>query len=82
MLDHIGEGQILLADLAYDSDAQRESLKSQGAWGCIKPVSRRKSPPSFSPFLCRCRNPVECFFSKIEYLRAFASRTHIGFRAA
>ncbi|WP_373290540.1 IS5 family transposase, partial [Glycocaulis albus] len=74
MLGGIGEGQILLADRAYDSDALRDSLKSRGAWGCIKPVSRRKNPPSFSPFLYRYRNLVERFFSKIKHFRAIATR--------
>lgn len=74
MLGAIGEGQTLLADGAYDSDALRARLKSQGAWGCIKPASRRKTPPSFSPFLYRYRNLVECFFSKIKHFRAIATR--------
>ena len=55
MLDGIGEGQILLADRAYDSDALRVSLKARGAWGCIKPMPNRKNIPSFSAFLYRQR---------------------------
>lgn len=32
MLDTIGPGQALLADAAYDSDALRRQMKSQGGW--------------------------------------------------
>ncbi|WP_425325058.1 IS5 family transposase [Maricaulis maris] len=74
MLDGIGEGQILLADRAYDSDALRVSLKARGAWGCIKPMPNRKNIPSFSAFLYRQRNLVERFFSKIKHFRAIATR--------
>ena len=54
MLKGLGEGQILLADRGYDSDALRQRLASQGAWGNIKPMPNRVNVPSFSPYL-------ECF---------------------
>ena len=41
MLDSIGEGQILLADRAYDSDALRTAMTDRGAWANIKPMPRR-----------------------------------------
>ena len=50
MLGDLAEGQILLADRAYDSNALREGLAKRGAWGNIKPMSTRKAKPSFSPF--------------------------------
>src|SRR3954471_11138661 len=56
MLDSISEGQILLADRAYDSDALRDSLAERGAWANVKPMSGRKHKPAFSPFLYRYRN--------------------------
>lgn len=74
MLEEIAQGQILLADRAYDSDALRQSLQKRGAWGCIKPMPNRKNIPGFSPFLYRHRNLVECFFSKIKHFRAIATR--------
>ena len=74
MLDHLGEGQILLADRAYDSNALRRTLDDRGAWACVKPVSRRKDPPAFSPFLYRYRNLVERFFNKLKHFRAIATR--------
>lgn len=51
MLGGLGQGQILLADRAYDANALRQAMERQGAWACIKPISTRKNPPAFSPFL-------------------------------
>jgi transposase len=64
MLDRLGHGQILLADRGYDSDALRARLTKQGAWGNIKPMPGRINLPSFSSYLYRFRNLVECFFNK------------------
>ena len=74
MLDSLGPGHILLADRAYDSNALRDTLKKQGAWANVKPMSRRLDPPAFSPFLYRYRNIVERFFSKLKHYRAIATR--------
>ena len=60
MLAGLGEGQILLADRGYDSDALRARLARQGAWGNIKPMPHRVNVPSFSRYLYRFRNLVEC----------------------
>jgi IS5 family transposase len=47
MLEALAEGQILLADRAYDSDALRQSLDERGAWANIKPIpGPRTSRPS------------------------------------
>ena len=74
MLGGLGDGQILLADRAYDSDALRGSLADRGAWANIKPMPRRVNVPAFSPFLYRYRNLVERFFNKIKHFRAVATR--------
>lgn len=74
MLDNIGEGETLLADRAYDSDALRKAMDERGAWACIKPMPNRKYPPAFSPFLYRYRNLVERFFNKLKHFRAVATR--------
>jgi transposase len=58
MLDGLGEGQILLADRAYDSDALRDSLAERGAWANVKPMPNRVNVPAFSTFLYRYRNLV------------------------
>ena len=74
MLRGLGEGQVLLADRGYDSDALRETLAAQGAWGNIKPMPGRVNIPVFSPFLYRLRNLVERFFNKLKHFRAVATR--------
>jgi hypothetical protein len=53
MLDTVGEGQILLADRAYDSDALGAAMTNRGAWANIKPMPRRVNVPAFSPWLYR-----------------------------
>jgi transposase len=74
MLDTVGEGQILLGDCAYDSDALRHSTAERGAWANLKPMPRRINIPAFSPFLYRFRNLVERFFNKLKHFRAIATR--------
>jgi len=74
MLDAIGNGQVLLADRAYDSDALRNSLADRGAWANVKPLAGRINKPAFSPFLYRYRNLVERFFNKLKHFRAVATR--------
>ena len=74
MLGGIGNGQILLADRAYDSDALRQNLAGRGAWANIKPMPRRIRVPAFSPFLYRYRNLAERFFNKLKHFRAVATR--------
>jgi transposase len=50
MLEALVEGQILLADRAYDSDELRRSLDERGAWANIKPMPNRKNVPAFSTY--------------------------------
>ena len=59
MLDTLGDGDVLLADRAYDSDALRIEMAARGAWANIKPMPNRKQRPAFSAFLYRYRNLVE-----------------------
>jgi transposase len=74
MLERLGQGQILLADRGYDSDALRARLAGNGAWGNIKPMPGRVNVPAFSPYLYRFRNLVERFFNKLKHFRAVATR--------
>ena len=74
MLEALVEGQTLLADRAYDSDALRQALAKQGAWANIKPMPNRVNVPAFSPFLYRYRNLVERFFNKLKHFRAVSTR--------
>ena len=74
MLDTLGEGDVLLADRAYDSDGLRQTLAERGAWANVRPMPNRKNIPAFSRFLYRYRNLVERFFSKLKHFRAVATR--------
>ena len=74
MLDGLGNGQILLADRAYDSERLRTSLAERGAWANVKPMPRRVNIPAFSPCLYRYRNLVERFFNKLKHFSAIATR--------
>jgi transposase len=74
MLSSIREGQVLLADRAYDSDALRAELAEHGAWANIPSIPSRKSPLPFNALLYRYRNLVECFFNKLKHFRAIATR--------
>ena len=74
MFDTIGDGDILLADRAYDSDALRTEMATRGAWANIRAMPGRKVKPVFSPFLYKYRNLVERFFNKLKHFRAIATR--------
>jgi len=74
MIDTLAEGDILLADRAYDSDALRAKAKSLGAWANVKPKSTRKIAPAFSAFLYKERNLVERFFNKLKHFRGVSTR--------
>lgn len=74
MLADIADGQILLADRAYDIDALRVRLKERQALACIKPMRRRVNIPAFSAFLYRYCNLVERFFNRLKHFPAIAMR--------
>ena len=74
MLDTLGDGDVLLADRAYDSDGLRQMLAKRGAWANVRPMPGRKNVPAFSRFLYKYRNLVERFFSKLKHFRAIATR--------
>ncbi|SES22279.1 transposase, IS4 family [Sphingobium sp. YR768] len=72
MLGTLSDGDVLLADRAYDSDALRSEMAARGVWANIKPMPNRKRRPAFSAFLYRYRNLVERFFSKLKQFRGIA----------
>jgi transposase len=74
MMGSLSQGDILLADRAYDSDGLRKTVAERGGWANIKPMSTRRNVPVFSPFLYRYRNLVERFFNKLKHFRAIATR--------
>ena len=70
----LGDGDVLLADRAYDADAFRIEMAARGVWANIPPMPGRKRKPIFSAFLYRYRNLVERFFNKLKQFRAIATR--------
>ena len=74
LIDTLGEGDILLADKGYDSDAIRAKAKQRKAWANIPPKANRKATFAFSAWLYRQRNLVERFFNRIKHFRGIATR--------
>ena len=74
LLEPLGEGAILLADKAYDSNAIRELAAERGAWAIIPAKSNRKDDFVFSKWVYRQRNLVERFFNKLKQFRGIATR--------
>lgn len=74
MLDSLCEGDVLLADRAYDSDGLRAEMATRGVWANIRAMPQRTRKPVFSHHLYKMRNAVERFFSKIKHYRAIATR--------
>lgn len=71
LLDHVGPRAIVLADKAYDAD---KLIQERGAAPNIPPKSDRRWKPCFSKRLCRERNLIERFFSKLKHFRRVATR--------
>ncbi|TWG98179.1 transposase [Ochrobactrum sp. J50] len=74
LIDALGEGDILLADKGYDSDAIRAKARERKAWANIPPKANRKGTFAFSAWLYRQRNLVERFFNRIKHFRGIATR--------
>ena len=74
MFDSLREGDVLLADRAYDSDALRVEMTARGVRANIRALPQRTRKPAFSHRLYKLRNAVERFFSKIKHYRAIATR--------
>jgi transposase len=68
------EGQVLLADKAYDADWLRDMVSALGARANIPPKSNRKAPIEFDLRLYKQRNLIERFFNKLKYFRRIATR--------
>ena len=74
LLDRLEPHTIVLGDKAYDGNAIRDLIESQGAVPNIPAKSNRKWKPCFSKTLYRERNKVERFFSKLKHFRRIATR--------
>jgi len=62
------------ADTAYDADRNRELIQDQGTTLNIPPKKNRRWKPCSSKRLCRERNAIEPFYSKLEQFRRVATR--------
>jgi transposase len=69
MLASLGQGDILLGNAGYDSDALRQELAARGARVSVKPMPNRRNVPAFSSFLYRYRNMLERFFNKRKHFK-------------
>ena len=74
MIDDLGEGDILLADKGYDTNAIRTKAAERKAWANIPPKANRKDSFVFSRWVYRQRNLVERFFNRIKQFRGIATR--------
>lgn len=74
LIDGLGEGDILLADKGYDSNAIRAKAAHRKAWANIPPKANRKGTFAFSRWVYRQRNLVERFFNRIKQFRGIATR--------
>jgi transposase len=74
LIENLDEGDILLADKGYDSNAIRAVAAEKKAWANIPPRSNRKDSFAFSPWMYRQRNLVERFFNRIKQFRGIATR--------
>lgn len=74
MTDELGEGDILLADKGYDTNAIRAKAAERKAWANIPPRSNRRRAFAFSRWVYRQRNLVERFFNRIKQFRGIATR--------
>lgn len=72
--DTLGEGDILLVDKGYDSNAIRAKAAARKAWANILPKANRKGSFIFSRWVYRQRNLVERFFNRIKQFRGIAIR--------
>ena len=64
----------MLADRAYDTDAIRRHIESQGAVPNIPPKRTRIWRSCFSPVLYRARNAIERMFCRLKDFRRIATR--------
>ena len=74
MLDALLPGCEVLADRAYDSNAIRNLIATQGANAVIPSMPQRNPAIPHDPERYKDRNCVERFFNKLKNFRAIATR--------
>ena len=73
MLDGV-EGDAVIADKAYDSDAIRDTVKAAGMKAVIPSNRSRKKRIRHDKALYRERNRIERCFNKLKHFRRLATR--------
>ena len=73
MLDGV-EGEAVLADKGYDSNAIRASIAAAGMTAVIPSNRARKTIIPHDPILYRERNRIERCFNKLKHFRRIATR--------
>jgi transposase len=68
------EGEAVIADKAYDSNAIRETVEAAGMKAIIPSNSRRRVPIPHDVALYRERNRIERCFNKLKHFRRLATR--------
>jgi transposase len=74
LLRNLPRGSLVMADRAYDTNAVRQQIQSQGAVPNIPPKRNRLWKCCFSPFLYRGRNAIERMFCRLKDFRRIATR--------
>ena len=73
MLDGV-EGDAVIADKAYDSDAIRDTVKAAGMKAVIPSNRSRRKRIRHDKALYRERNRIERCFNKLKHFRRLATR--------
>jgi transposase len=68
------EGDAVIADKAYDSNAIRATVKAAGMKAVIPSNRSRKRPIRHDKVLYRERNRIERCFNKLKHFRRLATR--------
>ena len=68
------EGDAVIADKAYDSNAIRATVKAAGMKAVIPSNRSRKRPIRHDRVLYRKRNRIERCFNKLKHFRRLATR--------
>jgi transposase len=66
--------QHVLADRGYDSDANLDAARAEGAEPVIPPKANRKHPQECDYALYKERRHVECTIGKLKYFRRICTR--------
>ena len=74
LTDELDEGNILLADKGYDTNAIRAKPAERKTWANIPPKTNRKDSFVSSRWVYRQRNLVERFFNRIKQFRGIATQ--------